>query len=36
MDDEEAEAVRAEGFDPDNPAVVASIDLVRWEASLLL
>ncbi len=26
MDDEEREAVRAEGFDPDDPAVVAA----RW------
>jgi hypothetical protein len=24
------------GFDPDDPAVVAAIDLVRWELSLLL
>jgi hypothetical protein len=34
MDDDEREAVRGEGFDPDDPAVVAAIDLVRWELSL--
>jgi hypothetical protein len=27
-------ALRAEGFNPDDPAVVAAIDLVRWELSL--
>ena len=27
-------AVRAEGLDPDDPAVVAAIDMVRWELSL--
>jgi hypothetical protein len=32
----EAHAVRAEGLDPDDPAVVVAIDLVRWELSLLL
>jgi hypothetical protein len=36
MDAEEAQAVRAEGLDPDDPAVSAAIDLVRWELSLLL
>jgi hypothetical protein len=25
---------RAEGLDPDDPAVIAAIDLVRWELSL--
>ncbi len=35
MDDEEREAVRAEGFDPDDPAVVVAVDLVWWELSLL-
>ena len=25
----------AEGLDPDDPAVIAAIDLVRWELSLL-
>jgi hypothetical protein len=34
MDDIEREAIRAEGYDPDDPAVVAAIDLVRWELSL--
>ena len=34
MDDEERQAVREEGFDPDDPAVIAAIDLVRWELSL--
>jgi hypothetical protein len=28
------DVVRAEGLDPDDPAVIASIDLVRWELSL--
>ena len=32
----EAQAVRAEGSDPDDPAIVAAIDMVRWELSLLL
>jgi hypothetical protein len=34
MDDEHAEALRAEGLDPDEPGVRAAIDLVRWELSL--
>jgi hypothetical protein len=34
MDDEGAQARRAEGFDPDDPAVIAAIDLARWELSL--
>jgi hypothetical protein len=29
------QALRAEGYDPDDPAVVAAIDMVRWELSLL-
>ena len=29
-----AQALRAEGLDPDHPAVMAAIDLVRWELSL--
>jgi hypothetical protein len=29
-------ALRAEGFNPDDPAVVAAIGMVRWELSLLL
>lgn len=35
MDDDEREAIRAEGSDPDDPAVVAAIDLVRWELELI-
>jgi hypothetical protein len=35
VDDEEVEALRAEGLDPDAPAVVAALDLVRWELSLI-
>jgi len=35
LDDEEREALRAEGFDPDDPAVKAAIDLVRWELSAI-
>jgi hypothetical protein len=31
----ERQAIRAEGLDPDDPAVVAAIDMVRWELSLL-
>ena len=31
----DAQALRAEGFEPDDPAVIAAIDLVRWELSLL-
>jgi hypothetical protein len=34
MDDHERQALRAEGLDPDNPAVIAAIDLVRWGLSL--
>jgi hypothetical protein len=29
MDDDERQALRAEGLDPDDPAVIAAIDLVR-------
>ena len=35
MDDDEREAIRAEGLDPDNPAVRAALELVRWELELL-
>jgi hypothetical protein len=35
VDDEDAQALWAEGLDPDDPAVVAAIDPVRWELSLL-
>jgi hypothetical protein len=31
-----AQAVRAEGSDPDDPVIVAALDMVRWELSLLL
>jgi len=31
---EERHAVRADGLDPDDPAVVAALDLVRWALSL--
>jgi hypothetical protein len=34
MDDIEREAIRAEGLDPDDPAVVTVIDFVRWEPSM--
>jgi hypothetical protein len=36
MDDDERQSLRAEGLDPDDPAVIAAIDLVRWELSLLI
>lgn len=35
MDDDERDAIRAEGLDPDDPAVRAALDLVRWELKLL-
>jgi hypothetical protein len=34
MDDIEREALRSEGLNPDDPAVIAAIDVVRWELSL--
>jgi hypothetical protein len=34
MESDAAQALRAEGLDPDDPAVIAAIDLVRWELSL--
>jgi hypothetical protein len=34
LDAEEAQALQAEGLDPDDPAVIAAIDIVRWELSL--
>lgn len=34
VDESEREAIRAEGLDPDDPAVVAALDLVRWEMEL--
>jgi hypothetical protein len=35
MDDDEREAIRFEGLAPDDPAVLAALDLVRWELELL-
>jgi hypothetical protein len=35
MDDDEREALRAEGLDPGDPGVRAALDLVRWELELL-
>ena len=35
MDSDEREAIRAEGHYPDDAAVVAALDLVRWELELL-
>ena len=35
VDYEERQALRAEGLDPDDPAVIAAIDMVRWELDLL-
>jgi hypothetical protein len=32
--DEDAQALRDQGLNPDDPAVIAAIDLVRWELSL--
>ncbi|MGH3970283.1 MAG: hypothetical protein ACRDTV_19715 [Mycobacterium sp.] len=34
VDDEELQALWVEGLDPYDPAVVAALDLVRWELSL--
>jgi hypothetical protein len=34
MDDEQRPALFDEGLNPDDPAVIAAIDLVRWELSL--
>jgi hypothetical protein len=34
VDDEERQALHDDGLDPDDPAVIAAIDLVRWELSL--
>jgi hypothetical protein len=31
VDAEEAQAIRAEGLDADDPAVIAAMDLVGWE-----
>ena len=32
--DDERQSLRDEGLTPDAPAVIAAIDLVRWELSL--
>ena len=34
VDDDKRQALRAEGLDPDDPAGIAVIDVVRWELSL--
>lgn len=35
MDPEEREALIDEGMDPDDPAVIEALELVRWELSML-
>jgi hypothetical protein len=35
MDEIERAAIRDEGYDPDDPAIIAAIDRVRWELSML-
>lgn len=35
MDDIEREAIRDEGYDPDDPAVVAALDRVRAELAAM-
>jgi hypothetical protein len=35
VDDVERDALRDEGLDSDDPAVIAAVDLVAWELSLL-
>lgn len=35
MDSDERHELIAEGLDPEDPAVRAAIDMVRWELSLL-
>ncbi|WP_165762625.1 hypothetical protein [Mycolicibacterium vulneris] len=34
MDDYEREAIRGDGFDPDDPALQTALHLVRWELEL--
>jgi hypothetical protein len=34
VDDDERQALQDERLNPDDPAVIAAIDLVRWELSL--
>ena len=36
VDDDGRQALRAEGLDPDDPAVIGAINLVRWELSSAL
>ncbi|WP_396911305.1 hypothetical protein [Mycolicibacterium sp.] len=36
MDAEERRVLLDDGLDPDDPIVVAAMDLVRWELSLLV
>lgn len=36
MDSDESEAIRAEELDPDDRAMRAALDLVRWELDLRL
>jgi hypothetical protein len=35
MDDDEREAIRAEGLDPGDPATHEALDLERWELELM-
>jgi hypothetical protein len=35
VDDDDRQALRDEGLDPNDPAVITAIDLVRWELSLI-
>ncbi|MGD1172155.1 hypothetical protein [Mycobacterium seoulense] len=35
MDEVKREVIRAEGFDPDDPAVLTATDLVRWDLSVI-
>jgi hypothetical protein len=34
VDDDERQELQAEGLNPDDPAFIAAIDVVRWEFSL--
>jgi hypothetical protein len=34
MDEDERRAIRAEGLDSADPAVIAALDLVHWELQL--
>lgn len=36
MDEQDRQVLLAEGLDPDDPRVIAAMDLVRWELSLLV